>query len=247
MALTISFKGKKVLITGAARGLGHDLVKVLYAQEAVVFALARNPDNLAKLKEEFPKITTICVDLGDWNATRAAVEKVGPVDCLVNNAAVAEVKPFLNITQEHFDSAMTTNVKAVVNVSQVVANGMIAAGTGGSIINVSSIASKVYSKNITMYCTSKAAMDMLTKSMAVELGPHKIRVNSVNPCIFETDMSKNFLKLFPDGGPEYQSRAPLKRIANSEEIVNTILFLMSDAAPMINAETLLVDGGFTAT
>lgn len=85
---------------------------------------------------------------------------------------------------------------------------------------------------------------MLTKSMAVELGVHGIRVNSVNPTMFETDMTKTFLQKNPGGGPSLLERIPLRRIATSGEIVTTILFLMSDHASFINAETLLVDGGF---
>jgi L-xylulose reductase len=97
-----------------------------------------------------------------------------------------------------------------------------------------------------IYDTTKAALDMLTKSMAVELGKHNIRVNSVNPNMFETDMTKNWLKNNPGGGEKYQERTPLKRLVDSSEIVNTILFLMSDFASMVNATTVLIDGGYTA-
>lgn len=105
--------------------------------------------------------------------------------------------------------------------------------------------SKMYSKGLTTYCTSKAALDMLTYSMAIELGPQNIRVNSVNPSIFPSDMSKAFLNMNPDGGEAYQQRIPLKRITQPEEVVNLILFLLSDVAPMIHGETILIDGGFT--
>ncbi len=96
----------------------------------------------------------------------------------------------------------------------------------------------------TTYCASKAALDMLTKSMAVELGPQKIRVNSVNPTLFYTDMTKNFLDNNPGGGDYFLNRVPLKRIAESGEVVNTILFLLSDSAPMIHGESVLIDGGY---
>lgn len=97
-----------------------------------------------------------------------------------------------------------------------------------------------------IYDTTKAALDMLTKSMAVECGPHGIRVNSVNPTMFATDMTKTFLEKNPGGGAPFLDRIPLGRIAESYEIVNTILFLMSDYATFINAESVLIDGGYSA-
>ena len=87
---------------------------------------------------------------------------------------------------------------------------------------------------------------MLTKNMAVELGPHGIRVNSVNPTVVETDMTKNFLQRNPGGGEQYLGRTPLQRICDSEEVVNTIFFLMSDHAPFINGTSVLIDGGYAA-
>lgn len=87
---------------------------------------------------------------------------------------------------------------------------------------------------------------MLTKSMANELGPHNIRVNSVNPTVFPSNMTKDFLERNPGGGTQYQDRTPLRRLATSEEVINTILFLMSDNAAMIHGESLLIDGGYAA-
>jgi len=84
-------------------GLGKDIVEVLHKQEAVVFALSRNPENLAKLESEFPGITTVRADLSNWEDTRQAVEKCGPIDYLINNAGVVHVQPFMNVTPESFD------------------------------------------------------------------------------------------------------------------------------------------------
>jgi len=246
MALSISFKGSKVLVTGAAGGLGRDLVEILHRQDAIVFALARNAGNLAALKKEFPNIQTVLADLSDWEGTRKAVEDIGPVDYLINNAGVAILAPFMNIQPEHFDTQMGTNVKAAMCVSQVVAQHMIARGQGGCIINVSSMGGKVPTMALGMYDASKAALDMLTKSMAVELGPYNIRVNSVNPTLFPSGMTKNYLDKNPGGDSNFLSRIPLRRHAESREIVNTILFLMSDKAPMINATSILIDGGYCA-
>lgn len=104
MALTISFKGKKILITGAGRGLGYNLVETLYKQEAVIIAVSRNPDNLRKLKDQFPRIETIAADLSNWDETRKALEgKVNGVEYLINNAGMVHPGPLLDVTKEQFD------------------------------------------------------------------------------------------------------------------------------------------------
>lgn len=110
-----------------------------------------------------PKIRTICVDLRDWDATRKAVQSVLPIDLLVNNAGVFVSSPFLDATPEQFDLTIDVNVKAILNVSQVVARNMIERTNGGSIVNISSQASQVALKNHCVYCTSKGAVDMLSK------------------------------------------------------------------------------------
>ena len=112
------------------------------------------------------------------------VEQAGEIDLLVNNAALAKLAPFLSTSVEDFDETMAINVRSVLVVSQIVAKKMIARGAAGcAIVNVSSQASMVALENHTSYCTSKGALDQLTRMMALELGPHGIRVNSVNPTV----------------------------------------------------------------
>jgi short-subunit dehydrogenase len=103
MALSLSFKGKKILVTGAARGLGRDLVETLYAQGAIIIAVSRSPDNLSKLKSDFPNISTISVDLSNWDETRKALSSVKGVEYLINNAGMVHIEPFMNVTAHHFD------------------------------------------------------------------------------------------------------------------------------------------------
>ncbi|CAL8127403.1 unnamed protein product [Orchesella dallaii] len=246
MSLSISFEGKRILVTGAARGLGREIVEELAKQGAIVFALGRNAEYLAKLKADFPTVNIVCVDLANWQATRDAVEGLGEIDYLINNAGIVHVEPILNCSKEHFDEQFNVNVKAAVNVSQVVAKKMIEKGNGGCIINVSSLGAKVAAQMLGVYDCTKASLDMLTKSMALELGQYNIRVNSVNPTVFASNMTKTFLENNPGGGEQYNDRTPLKRLAQSSEIINSILFLMSDNAAMINGTTLLIDGGYAA-
>lgn len=128
-----------------------------------MFALSKTKKHLDTLVAIDPKIQPICVDLRDWDATRKAVQNVLPIDLLVNNAAVACLSPFLDATPEAFDLTFDVNVKAVLNVSQVVARSMIERKSGGSIVNISSQAAYAALKDHTVYCSSKGALDMLSK------------------------------------------------------------------------------------
>lgn len=244
--MNISFQGKRILVTGAGQGIGKDLALRLSKYKAEVIALSRTSDNLNKLLVEDPKIIPVCVDLKDWNATRKAVENILPIDLLVNNAGVARLSPFLDATQEEFDLVFNVNVKAIMNVSQLVAKNMIKRNVGGSIVNISSQASKAALKDHAVYCSSKGAVDMLTKTMALELGPFNIRVNAVNPTVVLTEMGKLGWS-DKDKASSMLSKIPLGRFAETNEVVDAIVYLLSDRSSMINGITLPVDGGFLAT
>ncbi|MBN3280165.1 DER reductase, partial [Polyodon spathula] len=128
---------------------------------------------------------------------------------------------------------------------QIVARGMRSRGSGGSIVNVSSQASQCALQDHAVYCATKGALDMLTKVMALELGPHKIRVNSVNPTVVMTAMGRISWSDPMKAGP-MMSRIPLGKFAEVEDVVNAILFLLSEQSAMITGATLPVDGGFLA-
>lgn len=115
------------------------------------------------MRAEDPRIDTICVDLNDWNNTKKAVESVLPIDLLVNNAGVACLNSFFDTTVEDFDLTFAVNVRAVLNVSQVVAKNMVKRKVGGSIVNISSQASQAALKDHSVYCASKGAVDALSK------------------------------------------------------------------------------------
>lgn len=193
-----------------------------------------------------PGVEPVCVDLGDWEATEKALSSVGPVDLLVNNAAVALLQPFLEVTKEACDQSFSVNLRAVIQVSQIVARGMIARGVPGAIVNISSQASQRALTNHSVYCSTKGALDMLTKMMALELGPHKIRVNAVNPTVVMTSMGRiNWSD--PQKAKAMLDRIPLGKFAEVENVVDAILFLLSDRSGMTSGSTLPVDGGFLAT
>jgi len=241
--MEITFKGKKVLVTGAGRGIGKEIVNDLYKSGAIVYALTKSPENLAKLKAEYPNIIPIQADLNNWEQTGKALENVEPLDCLVNNAGIATVQNFGDITPEAFDEQFGVNVKGLINVSQIVSKKMIAAGIKGTIVNISSVSAMNRGNGIAAYCATKAAVDMMTKCMAVELGSHGIRVNSVNPTVVWNDMGK-LLWSDPAKSSSLIARIPLGRFADPQEVVNATLFLLSDKTTMTTGETFLVDGGY---
>lgn len=240
--MNIDFHGKTALVTGAGKGIGRCIALKLASLGAKVYALSRTEDDLVSLKAENPSIETRCLDLGDWYNTRSVVENLGPIDLLVNNAAYLSINSWLDVTEEEIEMQFNVNFKAALNVSQVVAKGIISRGGSGAIVNISSLAGLFAFPHISVYCTTKAALDMLTKSMACELAKQKIRVNSCNPTGLLTPMGK---KLFDtqEKVDAFSSRIPMGRFAEPEEVANTTAFLLSDYASMITGALVPVDGG----
>ncbi|XP_018617443.1 L-xylulose reductase [Scleropages formosus] len=243
--MEIAFSGQRAVVTGAGKGIGRATALALAQGGAEVIAVTRTQADLDSLILECPSIKPVCVDLSDWEATDAALKDVGPVDLLVNNAGFGMLQPFLEVTSDHFDKCFSINVKAALHVAQIVAQGMKARGTGGSIVNVSSQASQRALKDHAVYCASKGALDMLTKVMALELAPYQIRVNSINPTVVMTKMGRMGWS-DPVKSKEMISHIPLGKFAEVDDVVNSILFLLSDKSAMTNGVILPVDGGFLA-
>ncbi|XP_074245174.1 L-xylulose reductase isoform X3 [Saimiri boliviensis] len=219
--MELGLAGRRALVTGAGKGIGRGTVQALHAAGARVVAVSRTQADLDSLLRECPGIDPVCVDLSDWEATERALGNVGPVDLLVNNAGVALLQPFLEITKEAFDRSFEVNLRAVIQVSKIVARGLIARGVPGAIVNISSQASQRAITNHSVYSSlaspsftgaTKGALDMLTKAMALELGPHKIRVNAVNPTVVMTAMGRaNWLD--PQKAKPMLDRIPLGKFA----------------------------------
>jgi L-xylulose reductase len=239
------FQRKRVLVTGAGKGIGREIARMLHSFNAHVVALSRTESDLQSLEEEI-NCQAIVAELGDPEAARRAAEQAGDIDLLVNNAAIAILEPFLKVTVEAWDKTMAVNLRAVMIVSQVIAKRMIERGVAGSIVNVSSMASFQAPDDHAAYCASKAGLDQLTAVMAVELGRHAIRVNSVNPTIVLTEMGKRAWADPAKGGPKL-ARIPLGRFAESEDVAAVVCFLLSDGAAMLNGLALRIDGGSLLT
>ncbi|XP_075973470.1 L-xylulose reductase-like [Anticarsia gemmatalis] len=240
------FKGKRILVTGGCQGIGRGIALELWRLGANVVIISNNADNLNTLKKEYPSIDIAYVDLNDWSETRKVVDSLGVFDGLVNNAGVIKIESFLDCSAASLDVTLTVNVKAVVNISQVVAKKMIENNVKGSIVNISSQASKAALKDHLSYCASKGAVDSLTRVMALELGPHGIRANTVNPTVIMTDLGRRVWSP-PEKSKDMLSKIPLGRFGEVQEVVNAVLFLLSSSASMISGVNLPVDGGFLAT
>ncbi|EEC12752.1 L-xylulose reductase [Ixodes scapularis] len=243
--MELSFKGKRAVVTGASRGIGNFIARELSKYGATVIAVARTTTELEKLKNEVPNVIPVSVDLSNWEATKAALSNVGPIDLLVNNAAIAILEPVGEINPETFDKTFATNVKAAINVSQICVKSMKERNVAGAIVNISSQAGIAALADHAVYSASKAALDQLTRVMALELGSYKIRVNSVNPTVTNTPMSMVGWS-DPNKAGAMKAKIPLGRFAEPQEVSDAVLYLLSDRSSMITGTILPVDGGFTA-
>jgi L-xylulose reductase len=239
----VDFTGKRVMLTGAGKGIGRALAEMLVARGAGVVALTRSAGDVAALRAELG-IEAVQVDLADPEATRRATQAGLPCDYLINNAGTTELQSFLDTTVEAFDHLIAVNTRAPMIVAQEYARDRIARGLGGSIVNVSSLSSFVGFADHAAYCASKAALDGMTRVMANELGRVGIRVNAVNPTVTLTPMA---VKAWSDPAKAagMLNRIPVGRFATPEEVGEVVLFLLTDAAAMLNGVALPVDGGFS--
>lgn len=241
--------GRVAVVTGAGRGIGRGCAITLAKAGASVALLARSRSELEETACEVraigQNVQSIVCDVTDPRQVQEAVGFLEQIDVLVNNAGTNVPEPFLEVSEENLDKMLAVNVKGVFLVAQAAAWRMVERGEGGSIINVSSQMGHVGAPRRTVYCTTKHAVEGLTKAMAVELAPCNVRVNSVAPTFVETPMTKPFLEdeAFRE---DTLSRIPLGRLGQVEDVTGAVLFLASPAAGLITGASLLVDGGWTA-
>ncbi|MCA8312445.1 SDR family oxidoreductase [Burkholderia sp. AU28942] len=251
MKTRFDFSGSRVLVTGASSGIGRACAVALAAAGAHVVAAARDAAALDGLAREIA-CDVVRIDVGgDEPAIDAALAAHDAFDALVNCAGIASLEPALEISAEQFDRVMAVNARGAALVARAVARKMIgrdargAAHARGSIVNVSSQAALVGLPAHLSYCASKAALDAITRVLCIELGAHGIRVNSVNPTVTLTPMAQ-FAWSEPEKRAPMLAAIPLGRFAEPAEVVEPILFLLSDAASMISGVSLAIDGGYAA-
>lgn len=242
-------RGKTAVVTGGSRGIGLAVVRRFLeegasvalcgsreetARNAVDAILAETPD--APVMGIWPDVTSEAALEG---AFRSVAERFGGLDVVVNNAGISQSTPLDKYTPEEFDAIIDLNVKGVLNGCQAAARVM---GEGGSIINTSSMVSKMGQPSGVGYPMSKFAVNGITVSLARELGPRGIRVNAVAPGVTATDM----VAALPEEMIKPIAAAiPLRRVATPEDVANAFVFLASDLAAYVTGEVLAVDGGMT--
>lgn len=238
---------KTVFITGASGGIGGASAQLFYQNGYnVAMTYFSNIQNLNKITADFNKdrILAVKCDVGDKlsvnNAIAETLNKFGTIDVLVNNAGIAQQKPFADISEKDWDNMFKVNVKGMYNCTKAVIDTMINKKSG-SIINISSMWGETGASCEVHYSAAKAAIIGFTKALAKEMGLSGIRVNCVTPGVINTQMNKNLT----DGDiKELIYETPLSRIGTPYDIANTVLYLASDKASFITGQIIGVNGGF---
>ncbi|MBM1309471.1 SDR family oxidoreductase [Sulfitobacter mediterraneus] len=248
---TPSFRldGKRALVAGASSGIGLACAAALAEAGASVTLAARRlgalEDCAAAFAEKGWNAEIMPLDIGDLEGTRAAVAAAEPFDILLNAAGTARHAPALNTTSEDFDAVMGVNVRGTYFLTQAVAQGLMDAGKPGSLITISSQMGHVGGQERALYCASKHAVEGMTKAMAIEWGPSKIRINTICPTFILTDLTR---PTFDDPAKRawIEDKIKLGRAGEVEDIMGAAVYLASDASALVTGTAMLIDGGWTA-
>ena len=247
LPVTPSFRldGKRALVTGASSGIGEAAAVALAQAGARVTLCARRAAPLEALANQIDGAEVLALDITDTEATEVAVAERGPFDVLVNSAGLARHAPAIETTRADYDAVTDLNVRAAYFLTRAVAKGLIAAGQGGSLINISSQMGHVGGIDRAVYCATKHALEGMTKAMAIEWGPHRIRVNTLCPTFIRTPLAEQTLRI-PERREWIEGMILLGRVGEVADIMGPVVFLASDAAALVTGTALLVDGGWTA-
>jgi 3-oxoacyl-[acyl-carrier protein] reductase len=257
--MDLQLQGKVAIVTGGGRGIGRGIAHTLAKEGVRVAVNYINGADAAEsvvlaIRREGGIAQAIQADVGVYSEAErlvdATLQAFGQIDILVNNAGIVVRKSILEISLEDWDRVLRTNFYGCFHCSRLAGQHMVARGGGGKIISISSIYGLVAKANMGPYCSTKAAIEMFSKQLAVELAPHKINVNAVASGTITTDIN---IQLYKSTRPEdialrqaVLGRVPWGAIGDPEDIGNAVAFLASDAARYITGTVLYVDGGYTA-
>lgn len=241
--------GKRALVAGGSSGIGLGCAAALAEAGAHVVIAARRAEalNVAvdAIRSGGGSAEGLPLDVSDVAGTAAAVAEHGPFDVLVNSAGTARHTPALETTPEDFDVAIGINLRGAYFLVQAVAKGLVAAKRPGSLITISSQMGHVGGVDRAVYCASKHAVEGFTKSMAIEWGPHRIRVNTVCPTFVRTPLTQPTFSN-PERVQWIEEKIKLGRVGEVEDIMGAVVYLACDAAALVTGTALVIDGGWTA-
>lgn len=243
-------EGKVAVVTGASKGIGAEIARHLAAAGAKVVvnyasSKAGADKVVADIAGEGGKAVAVQADVARPDDVKKLFarsrEAFGPVDVLVNNAGVYEFSPLENVTPEHFHKQFDLNVLGLILSTQEAAKQF--GDRGGAVVNVSSVAAAAALPTASVYSATKAAVDAVTRSLAAELGPKKVRVNSVNPGMIETEGTHTAGITESDFRKQVEAQTPLGRIGRVDDVAPVVTFLASDDAKWVTGQVLYVSGG----
>lgn len=248
----LTLEGKKAVITGPAKGIGKSIATVfakLGADSALIDIDEEGlKDTVGKIESEGQKAYPIIADITDveglGDVVQEAIDKMGRIDILINNAGVAYTHPAIKFPEEDWDKTLNVNLKAAFFLAQQVGKHMIS-NNYGKIVSIASQAGVVALEEHVAYMASKAGIVGITKVLALEWGPHNINVNAVAPTVIMTPMGEKVWA--GEKGEKFKQKLPLRRFGQPEEVAHLVAFLSSDIASLITGTTVMIDAGYTAT
>ena len=248
MADPLRLDGRVVIVTGVSRGIGAAVARIAAGLGAHVVGVARSGDAVRSVLADLPTESRAVVgDVADPSTADQAVKAAGELGRLwglVNNAGIGSgYKPATETSMSEWDEVLRVNLMGTVSCARAVGAALVAAGGGGRIVNVSSIAGLTGLPNIAPYNATKAAVDALTRTMAVELGAAGVCCNSIAPGTIATEMVDELLIANPALKERFVLKTPLGRVGVTDEAAWPIVFLLSDAASFLTGQTIVVDGG----
>ncbi|MGL4651756.1 MAG: SDR family NAD(P)-dependent oxidoreductase [Caldilineaceae bacterium] len=243
---------RRVVVTGGSKGIGAEVAAVLAQAGADVAIVGRDRAGLAETAAAVRAAGRTCheivADLRDADETLRAAEQAlaifGTVDVLVNNAGIARIEPLIDLSIDDWEETQAVNLRAPWLFAKVLVPGMIAQRRG-KVVNISSQAGVVALDGHGAYSASKGGLNMLTKVMAAEWGPHNVQVNAVCPTVILTPMGTQVWG-DPAKGDPMLAKIPLRRFGLPREVADLVLFLSAPASDLITGEAILIDGGYTA-
>jgi NAD(P)-dependent dehydrogenase (short-subunit alcohol dehydrogenase family) len=243
---TPSFRldGRRAIVTGAGRGIGLAAAAALGEAGADVTLIARTASEIEAAAAAMGG-TAHVLDVSDIAAVKTFFAGRPAFQILVNNAGTNRPKPMWDVSEEDYDAVYDLNVKSAFFVAQACVQRMIAEGTGGSLIHISSQMGHVGGPNRSLYCGSKWALEGMNKAFALDLAAHNIRSNTIAPTFIETPLTKPYFE-DPVFKAHVLGKIKLGRLGQVEDLMGAITFLASDASALMTGTSIVIDGGWTA-